>query len=106
MIVPAGVARIGEREYNVAMNSSPQRRSISSPTCRSLCATASPVTLGDVAKVSDSFATQTNIVHVNGKRATYLTILKHADASTLAVVEFHARGTARRSGRPRPTGWN
>ena len=27
------------------------------------------------------------MVHVDGKRATYLTILKHADASTLAVVD-------------------
>jgi multidrug efflux pump subunit AcrB len=40
-----------------------------------------------VAKVSDSFAEQRGIVHVNGKRATYLAILKHSDASTLAVVE-------------------
>jgi multidrug efflux pump subunit AcrB len=40
-----------------------------------------------VAHVSDSFATQTNIVHVNAKRAVYLAILKHADASTLAVVD-------------------
>lgn len=46
-----------------------------------------PVTLGDVAKVGGSFANQTNIVHVNGDRATYVTILRHADASTLAVVE-------------------
>ena len=46
-----------------------------------------PVTIGDVGRVSDSFATQTNIVHVNGKRAVYLAILKHADASTLAVVD-------------------
>ena len=46
-----------------------------------------PVTLGDVGHVSDSFATQTNVVHVNGKRAVYLAILKHSDASTLAVVD-------------------
>ena len=26
-------------------------------------------------------------MHVNGKRATYLAILKHSDASTLAVVD-------------------
>ena len=36
-----------------------------------------PVTLGDVAKVGGSFANQTNIVHVNGDRATYVTILRH-----------------------------
>src|SRR5205814_1764015 len=46
-----------------------------------------PVLLGDVARVSNGFSDQTNIVHVNGRRATYLAILKHADASTLAVVE-------------------
>src|SRR5258708_30166146 len=43
--------------------------------------------LGVVGDVSDSFAEQRAIVHVNGKRATYLAILKHSDASTLAVVE-------------------
>src|SRR5690348_16624048 len=46
-----------------------------------------PVLLGDVASVHDGFADQTNIVRVNGSRATYLAILKHADASTLAVVD-------------------
>jgi multidrug efflux pump subunit AcrB len=40
-----------------------------------------------VARVSDSFAEQNNIVHVNGRRAAYMAILKHADASTLAVVD-------------------
>ena len=42
--------------------------------------------MGDVAKVSDSFADQTNIVRVNGKRATYLNLLKKANASTLDVI--------------------
>ena len=46
-----------------------------------------PVLLGDVGMVKDSYAVQNNIVHVDGKRATYLAILKHADASTLAVVD-------------------
>src|SRR4029079_18081109 len=46
-----------------------------------------PVMLGDVAKVADGFAVQNNIVHVDGRRATYLTILKHSEASSLAVVE-------------------
>jgi multidrug efflux pump subunit AcrB len=37
--------------------------------------------------VSDAYADQFNIVRIDGKRATYLAILKHADASTLAVVD-------------------
>ena len=86
VIVPAGTARIGDREYNVQLNSSPSTvdRFNALPIGVFNGAT---VTLGDVAHVSDSFATQTNIVHVNSKRAVYLAILKHADASTLAVVD-------------------
>ncbi len=86
VIVPAGTARIGEREYNVQLNSSPPsvERFNNLPIG---VFNGAPVTLGDVAKVTDSFAVQGNIVHVNGKRAVYLAILKHADASTLAVVD-------------------
>ena len=36
-----------------------------------------PVLMGDVGTVRDSYAVQNNIVHVDGKRATYLAILKH-----------------------------
>ena len=86
VIVPAGTARIGTREYNVQLNSSP----VSVQRFNDLpigVFNGAPVTIGDVAKVTDSYAVQANIVHVNGKRAAYLAILKHADASTLAVID-------------------
>ena len=86
VIVPAGTARVGTTEYNVALNSSPS----AVPEFERIplkVVNGAPVLLGDVARVADSYAEQTNIVRVNGKRATYLAILKHADASTLAVVE-------------------
>lgn len=86
VIVPAGVARIGEREYNVTMNSSPGAVA-QFANLPLVVRNGITVTLGDVAKVGDSFANQTNMVHVNGERATYVTILRHSDASTLAVVE-------------------
>ncbi len=86
VILPAGTARMGTREYNILLNSSPSvvRRFEEIPI---QVVGHRPVLLGDVAHVSDSFAEQNNIVHVNGKRATYLTILKHSNSSTLAVVE-------------------
>ncbi len=86
VIVPAGTARFGDREYNVQLNSSPTTVDRFNALPIGVYGGA-PVTLGDVGHVSDSFATQTNVVHVNGKRAVYLAILKHADASTLAVVD-------------------
>ena len=86
VIIPAGTARLGDREYNVQLNSSPT--SVDRFNALPIGVfNGAPVTIGDVGKVSDSFATQANVVHVNGKRAVYLAILKHSDASTLAVVD-------------------
>jgi multidrug efflux pump subunit AcrB len=86
VILPAGTARIGDTEYNVLTNSSPlfldQFKAIPIKVVGDRL-----VYIGDVAKVSDSFAEQTNIVRINGRRAAYLAILKHSDASTLAVIE-------------------
>ncbi|KAA0893574.1 efflux RND transporter permease subunit [Oryzomonas rubra] len=86
VIIPAGTARIGGQEYNVLLNSSPRIIDQFSAIPVKVVGNA-PVYLGDVARISDSYAEQNNIVHVNGRRATYLSILKHADASTLAVVD-------------------
>jgi multidrug efflux pump subunit AcrB len=86
VILPAGDARIGDREYNVLLNASP-------PSVADFAAIpvkvvdGATVLLGDVARVLDAYADQFNVVRVNGKRATYMAILKHADASTLAVVD-------------------
>ena len=86
VIVPAGTARLGGHEYNVSLNSSPEAieefKNIPIGVVNGV-----PVLLGDVGTINDSYAVQNNIVHVDGKRATYLAILKHADASTLAVVD-------------------
>ncbi len=86
VITPAGLARIGTRELPVLTNSSPTKVE----ELRGLplkLVNGSPVYLRDVAKVYDGFTDQTNIVRVNGHRATYMAILKKADASTLAVVD-------------------
>src|SRR5437667_190576 len=86
VIVPAGQARVGGTEYNVLLNSSPTSVAEFARIPLRVVAGA-PVPLRNVARVADGYAVQTNIVRVNGKRATYLAILKHADASTLAVVD-------------------
>ncbi len=86
IILPAGTTRIGDREYNIALNSSPmdvaQFNDIPIKVVN-----GQTVTIGDVGKASDSYADQYNVVRVDRGRAAYLSILKKADASTLAVVE-------------------
>src|ERR1019366_8890974 len=86
VFIPAGTARLGNREYNIALNSSPSAVSEFAAIPIKIV-NGAPVTIGDVAHVADGFADQTNIVRVNGRRSAYLSILKKADAPTLAVVE-------------------
>src|SRR6185436_1347595 len=86
VIIPAGIARIGPKEYNIQLNSSPQLVSQFNDLPVGM-RDGIPVLLSDVAKVSDSFAQQTNIVRINGQRASFLPILKNSSASTLAVVD-------------------
>jgi multidrug efflux pump subunit AcrB len=86
IILPAGTARIGLFEYNVAMNSSPSIVSDFEKIPIKIVG-GRPVLIGDVAKVADSFADQENVVRIDGRRASYLNILRKADASTLTVVE-------------------
>ena len=86
LLIPAGTARLGDIDYNVMMNSSPPSVDLFNQMPIKVVNSV-PVLIGDVANVHDSFAVQNNIVHVNGRRATYLQILKAADASSLTVVE-------------------
>lgn len=86
LILPAGTARIGNLEYNVTLNSSPKKVSGFDDIPVRVVGDQ-PVTLGDIAKTTDSFADQTNLVRVNGHRSTYLNLLKKANASTLTVIE-------------------
>ncbi len=86
IILPAGTARIGNFEYNVVLNSSPQKLDEFKKIPIKVVG-GQPVTIGDLSKISDGFADQTNIVRVNGKRATYMNLLKKANASTLDVIQ-------------------
>jgi multidrug efflux pump subunit AcrB len=86
IITPAGTIRIGSTEYDVLANNSPMKIAQMSDIPLKL-SDGAIVRLGDVARIHDGFAVQQNIVRVDGKRATYLSILKKAGASTLAVVD-------------------
>ena len=86
VIIPAGTARIGDREYSVELNGSPLRVDDFNQLPLKVV-DGTPVLLGNVAPVTNTHQVQTNVVRVNGQRATYLMIIKRAAASTLAVVD-------------------
>ena len=86
LILPAGDARIGDRDYLVRTNASPllaaQLNDI--PIKQVNGAT---IYMRDVAQVHEGSAVQQSIVRFNGRRAVLLTILKASSASTLDIVK-------------------
>src|SRR5712664_1163117 len=85
IVLPSGTAKIGEFEYDVAMNARP--RTVAELNDLPIKVVGnSTMYLRDVANVRDGFAPQTNVVRRDGRRGTLVTILKTGTASTLDVV--------------------
>jgi CzcA family heavy metal efflux pump len=85
LILPSGTSKIGQFEYNVQLNGSPQTvAELNDLPIKQ--AGNSTIYIRDVAYVRDGFPPQTNIVRVNGHRASLLTIQKTGNASTLDII--------------------
>ena len=85
VILPAGTAKMGEREYNVRLNSSPTEvEQLNDLPIKEV--NGAMVYIRDIGHVRDGASVQTNIVRRNGRRSALLTVLKSGGASTLAVV--------------------
>ncbi|HVS36197.1 MAG TPA: efflux RND transporter permease subunit [Gemmataceae bacterium] len=84
-IIPAGTAKIGDTEYDVKLNNSPDLvNTFNFMPVKTV--NGVPIYLKDVAHVRDGFAVQTNIVRRDGRRAVLMTILKAEGASTIDIV--------------------
>jgi multidrug efflux pump subunit AcrB len=85
VILPAGTAKIGDREYQVRLNGSPEIvKALNDVPIKIVDGT--PVYLRDVAQVRDGYAPQTNIVRHDGTRAASISVLKNGSGSTIDVV--------------------
>ncbi|MBV9488270.1 MAG: efflux RND transporter permease subunit, partial [Verrucomicrobia bacterium] len=85
LILPSGTIKIGEFEYQVGTNSSPQSiEELNSLPVRTV--NGATIYMHDVAYVHSGNIPQTNIVRFNGARATMLDIQKTGNASTLDIV--------------------
>ena len=86
LILPSGTIKVGPFEYQVETNSAPQAvAELNDLPVRSV--NGAMVYIRDVAHVRDGFPPQTNIVRVNGQRASLLSVIKTGNASTLDIVK-------------------
>src|SRR3984957_9037028 len=86
VILPAGDVKIGEKDYALTMNNSPDViENINAFPIKQV--DGRTVFMRDVAHVHDGFQVQTNSVSVNGTPGALMTIRKTGGVSTLAVID-------------------
>jgi multidrug efflux pump subunit AcrB len=86
LVIPTGEMRIGKQNYYVSSNAM-----IATPEDFKKIPISSDgrkiIYLGDVADVVDGQRWRTNIVHVDGRKAVYMPLLRQSGASAVAVVD-------------------
>ncbi|HTW32241.1 MAG TPA: efflux RND transporter permease subunit, partial [Candidatus Sulfotelmatobacter sp.] len=86
LLLPSGTAKIGQFEYDVDMNYSPQRiAEIADFPVKVV--NNSTIYVRDVANVRNGYSPQTNIIRRDGQRGVLVSVLKAGSASTLDVVQ-------------------
>jgi multidrug efflux pump subunit AcrB len=85
LITPVGTQKIGTFEYTVSLNNSPSDiAAFNDLPIKTVNGTV--IYMRDVAYVHDGSPPQTNVVHVDGKSAVLLAVVKAGATSTLAII--------------------
>ncbi|UDL93291.1 efflux RND transporter permease subunit [Lichenihabitans sp. PAMC28606] len=87
LTVPSGLSKIGETQYPIRLNASPDTVDALNDVPIKVV-NGSPVLVRDVAHVRDGSPPQLNIVRTDGSHSVLTTILKNGNASTLTVVNL------------------
>ena len=85
IVVPSGLSKIGEQQYPIRLNMSPEVVDDLNRVPVKVV-NGSPILIRDVAHVRDGAPPQLNIVRSDGRHSVLVTILKNGNASTLSVV--------------------
>jgi multidrug efflux pump subunit AcrB len=85
LILPSGTTKLGPREYQVKLNTSPNAVSqLNDLPIKQV--NGAMVYVKDVAWVRDGGGVQTNMVRANGRPGTFLSVIANSGASSLAVA--------------------
>src|SRR5882672_10456382 len=85
LITPVGTQKIGTFEYTVNLNTSPTDiAAFNDLPIKTVNGTV--IYMRDVAYVHDGSPPQTNVVHVDGKKAVLLAVIKAGAVSTLSII--------------------
>ncbi|MGV7032907.1 efflux RND transporter permease subunit [Methylobacterium symbioticum] len=85
LTVPSGLAKIGEQQYPIQLNATPEAiEALNQIPIRTVA--GQPILVRDVAQVRDGGPPQVNIVRADGVQSVLMRVFKNGTASTLDVV--------------------
>lgn len=85
VIIPAGDVKMGHIDYQVETNSAPESiAALNDLPIKTV--NGATIYIKDIGNVRDGFPPQTNIVRVDGQRASLMTLQKTGNASTLDII--------------------
>ena len=85
LTVPSGLAKIGEQQYPIQLNATPEAiEALNQIPIRTVA--GQPILVRDVAQVRDGGPPQVNIVRADGTQSVLMHVFKNGTASTLDVV--------------------
>lgn len=104
LLIPVGSAKIGQLDYQITSNGMvPEVDQINNFPIKVV--NGAPVLVRDVGITEDTYAIQTNVVHIDGRRQVYIPIYRQPGANTIEVVEG-VRSALQRIGQRIPEGIN
>ena len=104
LLIPVGSAKIGHFDYQIASNA--MVSSVDQINDFPIkIENGAPVLVRDVGRAEDTYAIQSNVVHIDGRRQVYIPIYRQPGANTIEVVEG-VRTALQRIGQRIPEGIN
>ncbi len=86
IILPAGDVKMGSLDYQVETNSAPASiAALNNLPIKTV--NGATIYIHDIGNVRDGFPPQTNVVRVDGQRASLLTVQKTGNSSTLDIIK-------------------
>ncbi|MEE3366924.1 MAG: efflux RND transporter permease subunit [Planctomycetota bacterium] len=87
VLIPAGSAKIQDREFYIYTNAIPDRVSELNKAPVTVGDKGEPILFSDIGEVKDTRQIQTNIVRVNGRTLVYVPVYRQPGANTIEIVD-------------------
>jgi multidrug efflux pump subunit AcrB len=92
VLIPAGSAQIGDKEFYIYTNAIPDEVATLNDAPVKIGPNGEPILFSDIGEVQDTKQIQSNIVRVNGRTLVYVPVYRQPGSNTIEIVDrIHAK---------------